>query len=95
MKPMSIKDILRKNGRIGMVVALFTIHCSLFISHAVAQNVVDEVIWVVGDEAILMSDVEAMRIEGRQEGIRWSGDPDCAIPEQIAVQKLFLNQAII
>ena len=60
-----------------------------------AQNVVDEVIWVVGDEAILMSDVEAMRIEGRQEGIRWSGDPDCAIPEQIAVQKLFLNQAII
>ncbi|MBQ9187004.1 MAG: peptidylprolyl isomerase [Prevotella sp.] len=95
MKPMSIKDILRKNGRIGMVVALFTIHCSLFISHAAAQNVVDEVIWVVGDEAILMSDVEAMRIEGRQEGIRWSGDPDCAIPEQIAVQKLFLNQAII
>ncbi len=60
-----------------------------------AQNVVDEVIWVVGDEAILKSDVEAMRIQGQQEGMRWKGDPDCAIPEQIAVQKLFLNQAII
>jgi peptidyl-prolyl cis-trans isomerase SurA len=58
-------------------------------------TVVDEVIWVVGDEAILKSDVEAMRIQGQQEGIKWSGDPDCAIPEQIAVQKLFLNQAII
>ena len=58
-------------------------------------TVVDEVIWVVGDEAILKSDVEAMRIEGQQEGMRWKGDPDCAIPEQIAVQKLFLNQAII
>ena len=58
-------------------------------------TVVDEVIWVVGDEAILKSDVEAMRIQGQQEGIRWSGDPDCAIPEQIAVQKLYLNQAII
>lgn len=57
--------------------------------------IVDEVIWVVGDEAILKSDVEAMRIQGQQEGIRWSGDPDCAIPEQIAVQKLYLNQAII
>lgn len=57
-------------------------------------SIVDEVIWVVGDEAILKSDVEAMRIQGQQEGMRWSGDPDCAIPEQIAVQKLFLNQAI-
>ena len=58
-------------------------------------TVVDEVIWVVGDEAILKSDVEAMRIQGQQEGLRWAGDPDCSIPEQIAVQKLYLNQAII
>ena len=58
-------------------------------------SIVDEVIWVVGDEAILKSDVEAMRIQGQQEGMRWNDDPDCAIPEQIAVQKLFLNQAII
>ena len=27
--------------------------------------------------------------------MRWSGDPDCAVPEQIAVQKLFLHQAAI
>jgi peptidyl-prolyl cis-trans isomerase SurA len=59
------------------------------------RAIVDEVIWVVGDEAILKSDVEAMRLQGQQEGIRWKGDPDCAIPEQIAVQKLYLNQAII
>ena len=58
-------------------------------------TIVDEVIWVVGDEAILKSDVEAMRIQGQQEDMHWNGDPDCAIPEQIAVQKLFLNQAII
>lgn len=68
-------------------------------SQASAQNdslrsVVDEVIWVVGDEAILKSDVEAMRLQSEQEGLRWSGDPDCSIPEQIAVQKLYLNQAI-
>lgn len=58
-------------------------------------SVVDEVIWVVGDEAILKSDVEALRIQGQQEGMHWKGNPDCAIPEQIAVQKLYLNQAII
>ena len=58
-------------------------------------SVVDEVIWVVGDEAILKSDVEVTRLQAEAEGIRYSGDPDCSIPEQIAVQKLFLHQAAI
>lgn len=57
--------------------------------------VVDEVIWVVGDEPILKSDVEQMRMQGQMEGMHWKGDPDCAIPEQMAVQKLFLHQAEI
>ena len=60
-----------------------------------AQSTVDEVIWVVGDEAILKSDVEAMRMQALQQGVHWTGNPDCAIPEQIAVQKLFLHQAAI
>ena len=59
------------------------------------QSVIDEVIWVVGDEAILKSDVENMRMQAAMEGIKWNGDPDCAIPEQIAVQKLFVHQADI
>jgi peptidyl-prolyl cis-trans isomerase SurA len=58
-------------------------------------SVVDEVIWVVGDEPILKSDVEAMRLQGESEGVKWQGDPDCSIPEQLAVQKLFLHQAAI
>ena len=59
------------------------------------QAVIDEVIWVVGDEAVLKSDVEAMRMQAAMEGVKWNGDPDCAIPEQIAVNKLFLHQADI
>lgn len=59
------------------------------------SNVVDEVIWVVGDEAILKSDVENARMEGLQQGLRWEGDPYCIIPEQLAIQKLFLHQAAI
>ena len=61
----------------------------------VEKSIVDEVIWVVGDEAILKSDVEEARLQAEQEGTRWNGDPDCVIPEQIAVQKLFLHQAAI
>ena len=59
------------------------------------SSVVDEVIWVVGDEPILLSDVENVRMQSELEGVKWDRNPDCAIPEQLAVQKLFLHQAAI
>ncbi len=59
------------------------------------NSVIDEVIWVVGDEPILKSDVEQMRMQGLAEGINFGADPDYSIPEQLAVQKLFLHQAQI
>ena len=36
-------------------------------------SVVDEVIWVVGDEPILKSEVEATRLQSEMEGIKYSG----------------------
>jgi peptidyl-prolyl cis-trans isomerase SurA len=59
------------------------------------NNVIDEVVWVVGDEAILKSDVEAERLNALSERRRFDGDPYCIIPEQLAVQKLYLHQAQI
>ena len=58
-----------------------------------AQGVIDEVIWVVGDEAILRSEVEEERLRAQYEGQQLHGDPYCIIPEQLAIQKLFLHQA--
>lgn len=59
------------------------------------DNVIDEIVWVVGDDAILRSDVETQRLYLQQEGKRLDGDPYCVIPEQLAIQKLYLNQAKI
>lgn len=59
------------------------------------SSIVDEVIWVVGDEPILKSDVEALRMQMLAEGITPSGNPDCTLPEQLALQKLFLHQAVL
>ena len=62
----------------------------------VAQdNVIDEVVWVVGDEAILKSDVEEARMYFMMSGTNIEGDPYCVVPEQLARQKLFLHQAAI
>ena len=64
-------------------------------THIPEHSVIDEVEWVVGDEPIMKSDIEQMRLQGEIEGMKWGGNPDCRIPEQIAVQKLFLHQAIL
>lgn len=57
------------------------------------NNVLDEIVWIVGDEAILLSDVEQRRLFMQNEGMRFDSDPYCFIPEQIAIEKLYLNQA--
>lgn len=73
-----------------ITLCLFAVLSSLI---SVAQkNVIDEVVWVVGDEAILRSDVEKRRLE---YGSQIKGNPYCVIPEQLALQKLFLHQAVI
>ena len=57
------------------------------------NNVIDEVVWVVGDEAILKSDVESARLDAQYQGVKFDGDPYCIIPEQLAIKKLFMHQA--
>ena len=62
---------------------------------AAQDNVIDQVLWVVGDEAILKSDVEQARLYYMMQGKSMEGAPYCIIPEQLAIQKLFLHQAAI
>ena len=77
----------------------FVVLCALALMTGSAvygqDNVIDEVVWVVGDEAILKSEVEEARMNALYEGRKFDGDPYCVIPEEIAVQKLFLHQAAL
>ncbi len=69
---------------------------TLLISIAVfsQKKLIDEVVAVVGDNAILLSDVEYQYEQALVEGIsNYSGDMKCHIFEQILIQKLMLNQA--
>ena len=72
--------------------SLFVLTCCSSVLFA-QQNVIDEIVWVVGDEAILRSDVESQRLFMQNEGARLDGDPYSVIPEQMAIQKLYLHQA--
>lgn len=82
---------MKIRGRYKFLACLFAY--SIFsLAQSNQGNVIDEVVWVVGDEAILRSDVEKRRLEF---GSSVSGNPYCIIPEQLAIQKLFLHQAAI
>jgi len=60
---------------------------------AAQNNVAEEVAWVVGDEPIFKSDIEEQYMQLRYERTDLNGNPYCIIPEQIALNKLFLHQA--
>ena len=64
--------------------------------YTVAQNnIAEEVVWVVGDEPIYKSQVEDQYAQMQYERSPINGDPYCVIPEQLAIDKLFLHQAEI
>ncbi|MCM1521880.1 MAG: peptidylprolyl isomerase [Muribaculaceae bacterium] len=66
--------------------------CCLYAVAAV-DNVAEEVVWVVGDTPIWKSEVEDTYQSMLYEKIPIDGDPYCVIPEQMAVEKLYLHQA--
>lgn len=78
-----------KNKIIGIGVAMLCVVMSM----AQSNNVIDEVAWVVGDEPIYKSDIEAMYSQMQYDGTVFDGSPYCVIPEQLAVEKLYLHQA--
>ncbi len=67
------------------------------VSYAVAavDNIAEEVTWVVGDQPIWKSEIEETYQNLLYEKSPINGDPYCVIPEQIAIEKLYLHQADI
>lgn len=80
------------------IIALAAIAAGSFLALAQTpanNNIVDEIVWVVGDEAVFRSDIEEELQQLRAEGSALPPNPYCVIPEQLAVQKLYLHQAKI
>lgn len=59
------------------------------------NSVIEEVAWMVGDQPIYKSEIEEAYQQALYEKTPIPGDPMCVIPEQLAVEKLFLHQADI
>lgn len=74
---------------------IYVLAVSLFAALASSSqnNIAEEVAWMIGDEPIYKSEIEEAYQEYLSERIPIKGDPYCVIPEQIAIQRLYLHQA--
>lgn len=57
------------------------------------NNIIEEVAWIIGDEPIYKSEIEQAYQDMQNDRNPIVGDPYCVIPEQIAIERLFLHQA--
>ncbi len=78
------------------VITIFSLlHIASTNASAQGRMLVDQVVATVGDEAILWSDIENQYQQAIIEGQKYSGDLRGHILEQMLVQKLMVNQAIL
>lgn len=70
------------------ILTVFILACLSCVVYA-QDNVIDEIVWVVGDDAILRSDIESQRLYLQNEGQRFDGDPYCVLPNRWQYRSCF------
>ena len=73
---------------------LISVLLSLSLS-AKAQTTVYKIVAQIGDNVILLSDIQAQKIQILQAGLELTPEKDCQILEELMYQNLLLNQAIL
>lgn len=84
-----------KIKHLTLSVAAVVIALAAFAANNKTTNVVEEVAWMVGDQPIYKSEIEEAYQQMLYERTPINGDPYCVVPEQLAIEKLFLHQADI
>ena len=69
---------------------------SLFLAFSfttTAQKTIDKIAAQVGDNIILLSDIQSQKIQAAQAGIVLTPEMDCSMLEELMYQNLLVNQA--
>ncbi|MDO5394589.1 MAG: peptidylprolyl isomerase [Bacteroidales bacterium] len=69
--------------------------CAVAIVTIARNNIAEEVAWTIGDDPIYKSEIEQTYQDMLQDRLPIKGDPYCAIPEMMAIQRLYIHQADI
>lgn len=90
LNPIKSKFIPSAMNRIVLIITLFTLSSGLIRAQ---EQIIDEVIAIVGNDIILKSDIEAQYLQAMAQGVDFDGDLRCKLLEDMMFQKILLNQA--
>ena len=93
---MKMKLTSIKYSFIALAVCLIT-SVAGFAQNSLSGNdrVIDKIVAKIGDEIILLSDIQSQRLQLLQEGVEGDESTDCSILEEFMYEKLLVNQALI
>ena len=74
---------------------IFKILIFIFFPSVFFGQVIDKIVAQVGDNIILLSDIQAQKLNIIQDGRELDENVDCFILEELLYQELLLNQAML
>ena len=68
---------------------------NLVISRVLCQEIIDQVVAIVGENPILYSEIQGQKLQLIQQGIELDEDIDCYLLDEFMTQQLLIHQAEI
>ena len=87
-----------KNGRLSVIrktYLLLLLILGITMPSIAQGQVIDKIVGQIGNEIILLSDIQAQRLSMIQNGMEGNQATDCEILEEFLFEKLLVNQAKI
>lgn len=81
--------------RLKLIYSLLVLLCSSTLFSQKSPIVVDKIVAQIGDEIILLSDLQAQKLQMKQSNIEITPKADCEILESLMYSNLLLNQALL
>ena len=78
-----------------MTKLLFSILLITSFSSFFSQKFIDQIVAVVGDKSILLSDIETQKLQALQQGIEVTEETSCMVLDELMFQQLLVHQAEI
>jgi peptidyl-prolyl cis-trans isomerase SurA len=80
-------------GRTIITLSIVLLQFVLFIPYATSQEVIDQVVAVVGGDKILLSDIEQEALRVKMQGMQVEDNIRCQILEEMLIHKMLLHHA--
>ena len=75
------------------IVFFFLLNIVVFVG--LCQEVIDQVVAIVGENPILYSEIQGQKLQLLQQGVELEEDIDCYLLDEFMIQQLLIHQAEI